>query len=257
MRRRRQHERLPIAPKHSGGSRLEPGYAAFDSHHGTDRRQRTERLAPEHGRYIRRDREDGGGQWSQTRYDDLSGGLGHGGTLTDFTLAVGQGYALYSDRSGSVPIEGGTASSQQWSLQAGWNLVGLPLGANPASAYGLLDTLLGKTGGSFAEIDALAGGSVDAWRPRQPVRRQPGKRLPRLHAATRPGVRRLHRRRHNAYCTRCTSARVNPITATVSTTAASPVIASELPQRGPSVMGLPYCRNIDRSASHAGMLSTV
>ena len=104
----------------------------------------------------------GGGQWSQTRYDDLSGGLGHGGSPVDFTLAVGQGYALYSDRSGSLPIEGSTAPSQQWPLQAGWNLVGLPLGTSPAAAYSLLDTLLGTTGGSFAEIDGLAGGT---WAP--------------------------------------------------------------------------------------------
>jgi hypothetical protein len=50
-------------------------------------------------------------------------------------------------------------------------------------------------------------------------------------------------RAHSAgasHCPRCTSARVNPTTPRVSTAAASAVIATEEPHRGPSVIGLPY-----------------
>jgi hypothetical protein len=98
------------------------------------------------------------GQWSPSLYDD-AGGIGG----ANFTLQLGQGYALYSDRAGSITITGTAAGAQSVGLSPGWNLVGFPDAAsNPSKAYDILSGLLGTTGGSYAEIDGYASGQ---WSP--------------------------------------------------------------------------------------------
>jgi hypothetical protein len=100
------------------------------------------------------------GQWSPSL-------VAHAGTATtpqDFTLQPGRGYLLYSDapgtylESGSVP-----AAPVAWTTSAGWNLVGLSLGAtNPISASTLLKDVLQQSGGSQAGIYGL---SNNQWAP--------------------------------------------------------------------------------------------
>ncbi len=99
-----------------------------------------------------------GGQWSQYMYDDVADGIGAGGS--DFGLQLGQGYALYSDKPGSVIVSGEAASNPPLSLAAGWNLVGFP--SNPSTSYDILASVLGQTNGSYAEIDGYTRGQ---WGP--------------------------------------------------------------------------------------------
>jgi hypothetical protein len=102
-----------------------------------------------------------GGQWSQYMYDDATDGAGLGGT--DFQLQTGQGYALYSDKAGSISFTGTPVSFQPPTVAAGWNLVGFP-GATgtSAEAFSILSTLLGQIQGSYAELDGYSHGQ---WSP--------------------------------------------------------------------------------------------
>jgi hypothetical protein len=98
------------------------------------------------------------GQWSPSLYDD-AGGIGG----DNFTLQLGHGYALYSDKAGSITITGTAVGAQTVGLSPGWNLVGFPDAAsNPSTAGTVLTGLLGQTNGSYAEIDGYAGGQ---WNP--------------------------------------------------------------------------------------------
>jgi hypothetical protein len=101
-----------------------------------------------------------GGQWTPSVYDDVTGGTS---SSTDFTLQQGKGYALYSDRAGSIAFVGSTASAQSVTLSPGWNLVGFPDAAgNPQTAYSILSNVLSLSGGSYTEIDGYGSGQ---WNP--------------------------------------------------------------------------------------------
>ena len=90
---------------------------------------------------------------------DDAGGIGG----ANFTLQLGQSYALYSDKAGSITVTGTAAGAQTVGLSPGWNLVGFPDAAsNPATAGTVLTGLLYQTNGSYAEIDGYAGGQ---WKP--------------------------------------------------------------------------------------------
>ncbi len=99
-----------------------------------------------------------GGQWSQFEYRDttIQGNVGGTG---DFQLQLGVGYAVYSDKVGSVEVDGVPSGMVNFSVSPGWNLVGFPDATVQASdAYGLLDTLLLLSGGRYAEISGYRGG---------------------------------------------------------------------------------------------------
>lgn len=88
-----------------------------------------------------------------------------GGAQTgqDFPLQPGQGYLLYS-ASGGRYIEAGTipAAMPVWSLRAGWNLVGLPMGlTGTLRASSVLSGVLGNTG----TLAAIFGLSASRWFP--------------------------------------------------------------------------------------------
>jgi hypothetical protein len=103
------------------------------------------------------------GQWSPSYFQEVRPTPLTGGS--DYTLALGQGYALYSDQSGTITLSGLPAAAQSVSLARGWNLVGFPDAygsANPATASSILSGLLGQTHGNYAELDGFTGG---AWAP--------------------------------------------------------------------------------------------
>jgi len=103
------------------------------------------------------------GQWAPSYFQEVRPTPLTGGS--DYTLALGQGYALYSDMSGTVAFSGVPASAQTVSLARGWNLVGFPdavTATTPLSASAILSGLLGQTGGNYAELDGFTNG---AWAP--------------------------------------------------------------------------------------------
>jgi len=101
------------------------------------------------------------GHWSPIYLNDVSDGIV---SRTDFTLQLGRGYALYSDKAGSIIISGVPAGAQNVSLAAGWSLVGFAdaYGSNPPKASAVLAGLLGQTHGSYAELDGFSNGQ---WGP--------------------------------------------------------------------------------------------
>jgi hypothetical protein len=103
------------------------------------------------------------GQWSPSYFQEVRPTPLTGGG--DYALALGQGYALYSDQSGTITITGLPAAAQSVSLARGWNLVGFPDAygsANPAMASAIVSGLLGQTGGNYAELDGFSEGE---WAP--------------------------------------------------------------------------------------------
>jgi photosystem II stability/assembly factor-like uncharacterized protein len=80
----------------------------------------------------------------------------------DFALQPGVGYLLYSNATGTYQQTGMIPAAQpSWTLTAGWNLVGVSLGATaPISASTLLQGVLQSSGGNLATIYALA---VNQW----------------------------------------------------------------------------------------------
>jgi RHS repeat-associated protein len=113
-------------------------------------------IATTHGKYAELDAYTNG-QFSPSLYDDPGDHLGIGGV--NFTLQLGQGYALYTDVAGSFPVTGTSAANPPQALAAGWNLVGFPAAAaSQTQAYTLLTTLLAQTGGGYAEMDGYSNG---------------------------------------------------------------------------------------------------
>jgi len=103
------------------------------------------------------------GAWTPSYFQEVRPTPLTGGS--DYALALGQGYALYSDQSGSITFTGAVAAAQTVSLARGWNLVGFTDAygsANPAMASGILSGLLGQTGGNYAELDGFTAGQ---WKP--------------------------------------------------------------------------------------------
>jgi RHS repeat-associated protein len=113
-------------------------------------------IATTHGKYAELDAYTNG-QFSPSLYDDPGDNLGIGGA--NFTLQLGQGYALYTDTAAGIPISGTSAANPPQPLAAGWNLVGLPAAiVSQTHAYTLLTTLLAQTGGIYAELDGYSNG---------------------------------------------------------------------------------------------------
>jgi hypothetical protein len=83
---------------------------------------------------------------------------------TDFTLQPGVGYLLYTDQGGSYLQSGMVPVAQpSWTLNAGWNLVGVTVGAtSPISASTVLQGVLQQSNGSLAAIYALSNGQWSA-----------------------------------------------------------------------------------------------
>ena len=103
------------------------------------------------------------GAWTPSYFQEVRPTPLTGGS--DYALALGQGYALYSDMSGTITFSGVPAAAQTVSLARGWNLVGFPDAygsANPAHASAIVSGLLGQTGGNYSELDGFTGG---AWTP--------------------------------------------------------------------------------------------
>ncbi len=102
------------------------------------------------------------GGWSAGVYDDTVDGLGM--SSNNFNLQMGRGYALYSDRAGSIDVIGVAVGAQHVPLSAGWNLIGFPEATSTTGpdAYSILSGLLTANGGSYAEIDGYTGGR---WAP--------------------------------------------------------------------------------------------
>jgi hypothetical protein len=101
----------------------------------------------------------GNGRFAPSLFDDLSDGIGVGGS--DFTLQLGHGYALYTDSPASLTLSGvPVTAAAPLTLAPGWNLVGFPdAGATPYTAFEVLRTLLAASHGSYAELDAYSGGT--------------------------------------------------------------------------------------------------
>ncbi len=95
------------------------------------------------------------GIWNP-RLTDTAGTFGG----INFTLQVGAGYQLYTDRAGSLLLPGiPPATAPAWPLTQGWNLVSVPIsrpGAVQASA--VLEAVLASTHGGLAEIQAMSNG---------------------------------------------------------------------------------------------------
>jgi hypothetical protein len=79
---------------------------------------------------------------------------------TDFPLQVGMGYLVYSDANGSYTETGSAPPAVSWSLNPGWNLVGV--GQTPLSAWAQLQGLLASSHTTLAAIYGLTRGS---WSP--------------------------------------------------------------------------------------------
>jgi len=103
------------------------------------------------------------GAWAPSYFQEVRPTPLTGGS--DYTLVLGQGYALYSDTAGSIGFSGLPATAQAVSLASGWNLVGFPDAygsANPARASAILSGLLAQTHGNYAELDGFGEGH---WTP--------------------------------------------------------------------------------------------
>ncbi|HWE63876.1 MAG TPA: hypothetical protein VHB98_19355 [Chloroflexota bacterium] len=85
-------------------------------------------------------------------------------TGTNFILQPGQGYLISSNKAGSYTETGIVPASQPtWHVIAGWNLVGVMLGApGPIHASTVLKGVLQRSGGSMVALSAL---SNTRWSP--------------------------------------------------------------------------------------------
>jgi len=94
-------------------------------------------------------------------YDDQAGGTGIGGS--NFTLQLGKGYALFSDKAGSIMVTGTRAPAQAVALASGWTVGFADAISNRRDqAYDILSTLLRETRGGYAEVNGLRGRGMES-----------------------------------------------------------------------------------------------